>query len=102
MFAVVKAGGHQYAVSQGDQITIDFVPGEVGDTVTLGEVLLVKGTELKLGKPTVKGAAVEAVIKQQTRNAKIIVFKYRRTKNSKVTKGHKQPVTVLEITKIQH
>jgi large subunit ribosomal protein L21 len=102
MFAVVKAGGHQYTVSQGDQIKVDYVPGSVGDKVTLGDVLLVNGPDLKVGKPTLKGAAVEAVIKQQSRDPKVIVFKYLRTKNSKVTKGHKQPVTVLEITKINH
>lgn len=101
MFAIVKAGAHQYTVSQGDQVTIDFIPGNVGDKITLGDVLFVKGAEVKVGQPTVKGASVEAVIKEQTKNPKIIVFHYT-TKNTKKTKGHKQPVTVVEISKINH
>jgi large subunit ribosomal protein L21 len=101
MFAIVKAGAHQYRVSQGDEVTIDFVAGNVGDKITLNEVLLVKSGDLKIGQPTVKGASVEAVIKQQTRNPKVTVFKYRRTKNSKVTRGHKQPVTVIEVSQIK-
>lgn len=102
MFAIVKAGGHQYTVSQGDVITVDYLQGKEGDLVTLDQVLLVNDGGIKLGKPVVPGAKVEAVIKTQSRSPKVIVFKYLRTKNSKVTKGHKQPITTLEITKIHH
>lgn len=103
MYAVVKAGGHQYRVSQGDQVTVDFLEGKKeGDKVTLDEVLLVGGDKTVVGAPLVKGAKVEATVKAQTHNPKILVFKFKRRKDYKRTKGHKQPVTVLEINSISH
>lgn len=100
MYAIVKAGGHQYKVRQGDQITVDFQAGNVGDKVKLDQVLMVGGTKINLGAPLVQGASVEAVVKAQSHNDKVLIFKYKRRKNYKRTRGHKQPVTVLEISKI--
>ena len=100
MYAVIKAGGHQYKVSQGDQVKIDLVDGKAGDKITFDQVLMVGGDKPVVGAPLVSGASVEAVIKEQTRDPKVIVFKYKRRKNYKRTKGHKQPVTVVEISKI--
>ncbi len=102
MYAVIKAGGHQYRVSPGQEVTVDFVEGKEGDKVTFDQVLMLGGKETVVGAPVVSGAKVEAVIKKQTRNPKVIVFKYKRRKNYKVTRGHKQPVTVVEIAKIAH
>ena len=103
MYAVIKAGGHQYKVSQGDLVTVDFLKdAKEGETVTFDQVLLVGDKETVVGLPLVAGAKVEAVVKQQTRNPKIIVFKFKRRKDYKRTKGHKQPVTVLEVSKIVH
>ena len=103
MYAVIKAGGHQYKVSQGDVVTVDFLKdAKEGETVTFDQVLLVGGKDTVVGQPLVAGAKVEAVVKQQTRNPKIIVFKFKRRKDYKRTKGHKQPVTVLEVSKIVH
>ena len=103
MYAVIKAGGHQYKVSQGDVVTVDFLKdAKEGETVTFDQVLLVGGDKTVVGQPLVAGAKVEAVVKQQTRNPKIIVFKFKRRKDYKRTKGHKQPVTVLEVSKIVH
>lgn len=100
-YAVVKSGGHQYRVSEGTQVRVDFIPGNVGDKVKIDQVLLVgAGASIKVGAPLLAGATVEATIKEQTRNAKIIVFHFKRRKNSKKTQGHKQPVTILEINKI--
>lgn len=102
VYAVIKAGGHQYRVSPGQEVTIDLVDGKEGDKVTFDQVLMIGGKETVLGAPFVNGAKVEAVIKKQTRNPKVIIFKYRRRKNFKLTRGHKQPVTVVEIAKIAH
>lgn len=101
MYAVIKAGGHQYRVKEGESLTIDKIEGNAGDKVVFDKVLMVGGTKTVMGEPLVSGAAVEATIKEQTRDPKIIVFKYRRRKNYKKTRGHKQPVTVVEIGKIK-
>lgn len=101
MYAVIKAGGHQYKVKEGDSLTIDKVSGQAGDKVTFDKVLMIGGAKSVVGAPLVSGAVVEATIKDQVREPKIIVFKYRRRKNSKVKRGHKQPVTVVEIKKIK-
>lgn len=102
MYAVIKAGGHQYRVKEGDVLSIDKIHGEVGDSVTFAEVLMIGGTEGKevVGAPHVDNASVQAVIKEQTKNPKIIILKYRRRKNSKKKMGHKQPITLVEINKI--
>lgn len=102
MYAVIKAGGHQYKVSQGDNVTVDYHDGNEGDKIVFDQVCLVGGKELVVGDPLVKGATVEAVIKRQTRAAKVLVFKFKRRKNYKRTRGHRQPVTVVEIGAITH
>ncbi|MBF0440711.1 MAG: 50S ribosomal protein L21 [Oligoflexales bacterium] len=100
MYAVIKAGGHQYKVSQGDRITIDYHSGSEGDKLVFDHVCMLSADEVVLGNPTVQGASVEAVIKRQMREPKVIVFKYKRRKNHKKTRGHRQPVTVVEISAI--
>ena len=101
MYAVIKTGGKQYRVAQGDTLRVEKLAGNVGDTVTLSEVLLLGGDALKIGKPTVAGAAVEAQITAQGRGEKIVVFKFRRRKNYRRKAGHRQPITPLQITSIQ-
>jgi large subunit ribosomal protein L21 len=100
MYAVFKTGAHQYNVKEGDVLTIDKIEGGAGEKVTFDQVMLVGGNSPKIGAPIVAGASVEAVIEEQTRNPKIIVFKYKRRKNYKKTRGHKQPVTVVKVSKI--
>lgn len=100
MYAVIKAGAHQYRVQEGDTFEIDQVQGAAGDQITFDQVLMIGGEQAKVGAPLVAGARVEAVIKQQARAPKVIVFKYKRRKNYKKKRGHKQPVTVVEIKKI--
>jgi large subunit ribosomal protein L21 len=102
MYAVIKTGGKQYKVAQGDKLKVEKLPGNVGDVVTFDEVLLVSGGSdaLKVGTPTVKGAKVEAKVIAQDRAKKIIVFKFRRRKNYRRKNGHRQPYTALEITGI--
>ncbi len=99
MYAVIKTGGKQYRVQQGDQLRVEKLPGSVGDTVTFGDVLLVggEGAALKIGTPHLTGAKVEAKIVAQDRAKKIIIFKFRRRKNYRKKAGHRQPFTALEI-----
>ena len=101
MYAVIKTGGKQYKVAQGDKLRIEKLPANVGDTVTFDEVLLVGGDALKIGAPLVAGAKVEAKVIAQDRAKKIIVFKFRRRKNYRRKNGHRQPFTALEITGIK-
>jgi large subunit ribosomal protein L21 len=101
MYAVIKTGGKQYRVAQGDKLRVEKLAGNVGDTVTLGEVLLVgSGDGAKVGAPLVGGAKVSAKIVAQDKAPKIIIFKFRRRKNYRRKTGHRQPFTALEITGI--
>ncbi len=101
MYAVIKTGGKQYRVAQGDRLRVEKLAGNVGDSVTLGEVLLVgSGEGIKIGMPVVSGAKVEAKIIAQDRGEKIIIFKFRRRKNYRRKTGHRQPFTALEVTAI--
>ena len=102
MYAVIVAGSRQFKVTQGQSLTLDRLPGNVGDQVTFDQVLLVGGNGgTKVGKPTLTGATVEAVIKSQGKGDKITVFKYKRRKNYKRTHGHRQPQTVIEVGAIK-
>ncbi len=100
MYAVIKTGGKQYRVAKGDKIFVEKLPGNVGDAVSFDQVLLVGGETLKLGKPLVAGAKVEAKILDQDRGKKVIIFKFRRRKNYHRKTGHRQPFTALEITNV--
>jgi large subunit ribosomal protein L21 len=100
MYAVIKTGGKQYRVSEGQLLRVEKLPGSAGDKVTFGEVLLVGGDSPKVGRPLVAGAAVAAEITGQDRGKKIVVFKFRRRKNYRRKNGHRQPYTELKITGI--
>jgi large subunit ribosomal protein L21 len=100
MYAVIKTGGKQYKVATGDKLRVEKLPGNVGDAVTFEHVLLVGGESLKLGKPLVTGAKVEAKIVGQGLGRKLVVFKFRRRKNYRRKNGHRQPFTALEITNV--
>jgi large subunit ribosomal protein L21 len=98
MYAVIKTGGKQYRVSEGDRIRVEKLEGDVGATVELTEVLMVGGDQVTIGKPLVKGAKVTAEIVAQDRAKKIIVFKFKRRKNYRRKNGHRQPYTELRVT----
>jgi len=100
MYAVIKTGGKQYRVSEGQKLRVEKLPGSVGEKVTLGEVLLLGGDSPKIGQPLVKGASVAAEIVAQDRGKKIVVFKFRRRKNYRRKTGHRQQYTELKITGI--
>jgi large subunit ribosomal protein L21 len=102
MYAVIKTGGKQYRVSEGDSIHVEKLPGDPGQEINFDEVLLVGGDDAtKVGQPTVKGAKVTAQILSQDRGDKIIVFKMRRRKNYRRKAGHRQPYTRIKITSIK-
>ena len=100
MYAVIKTGGKQYRVSEGQKVLVEKLPGQNGDKVTLNEVLFVGGDSPKIGQPLVKGASVAAEIVEQGRGKKLVVFKFRRRKNYRRKAGHRQPFTALKITSI--
>lgn len=102
MYAVIRTGGKQYRVSQGDILEVERVKGEVGDKLTLSDILLVGGNgEVKIGTPIVGAAKVTAEIVKQGRGKKIIVFKKKRRKSYSRKRGHRQELTTLKITEIQ-
>lgn len=100
MYAVIQAGSRQFKVAVGQELVIDCLPGQAGDIVTFDKVLMVGGDQIRFGAPTVQGASVQATIKAQKKGDKVIIFKYKRRKNYKRTRGHRQPLTVLEVKDI--
>ena len=100
MYAVIKTGGKQYRVTEGDVLRVEKLDGDVGATIELGDVLMLGGEKVSVGKPNVKGATVTAEIVAQDRAKKIIVFKMRRRKNYRRKQGHRQPYTEIRITGI--
>lgn len=102
MFAVVKTGGKQYKVQKDDKLLVEKLDGNEGDKITLDEVLMVAdGKTSKIGEPVVKGATVEATVVAQTRGPKITVFKKKRRQNYRRKKGHRQDLTMIQITNIK-
>jgi len=97
-YAIIKTGGKQYRVSEGDTIRVEKIQGEVGSSVELDEVLMLGGDDVSVGTPLVSGAKVTAEIVAQDRAKKIIVFKMKRRKNYRRKQGHRQPYTELRIT----
>ncbi len=98
MYAIIRTGGKQYQVAQGDQLRVEKLSGNVGDKVQLEDVLLVAdGEDVKVGQPVVDGAKVSATIIEQGKAKKVLVFKKKRRKGYKVKNGHRQQYTALRI-----
>lgn len=101
MYAIVKTGGKQYRVAEGDVINIEKVDGNVGDTVELDQVLLVAhGDEVTIGQPLVPEAKVIGNVIGQEKAKKITVFKSKRRKGYRKKQGHRQQHTKLKINQI--
>ncbi len=101
MYAVIKTGGKQYKVTEGEVLSFEKIEGDKGDVVSFDEVLLVSGDEdVKVGTPFVKGAKVVGEIVAQIRDSKITVFKMKRRKGYKKKTGHRQNLTSLKIKEI--
>lgn len=101
MFAVIKTGAKQYKVAVGDVIKVEKLDGDAGSNISLDHVLMVGDDKgVTVGTPTVAGIIVNAEILEQSRAAKIIVFKKKRRQNYRRKAGHRQNQTVLKITDI--
>ncbi|HEY3309072.1 MAG TPA: 50S ribosomal protein L21 [Desulfuromonadaceae bacterium] len=100
MYAVIKTGGKQYKVTEGEFLKVEKLEGQVGDSIEFAEVLMVGGDKIVVGAPLVAGATVTAKIAVQGKDKKVLVFKSKRRKDSRKLRGHRQFRTVLKIEKI--
>jgi len=100
MYAIIKNGGKQYKVQEGDILSFDKMSLETGAVVEIKEVLAVNAGELRMGAPFVEGAVVSGVVINEGRDKKVITFKKRRRKDSKVKRGFRRDFTRIRITKI--
>jgi len=100
MYAIIKNGGKQYKVQEGDILRLDKMSLESKDTIEITEVLAVNAGELKVGAPFVDGAKVTAEVINEGRDRKVVIFKKRRRKDSKVKRGFRRDFTRVRITKI--
>jgi large subunit ribosomal protein L21 len=102
MYAIIEAGSHQFRIQEGDRICVDRRDGELGDELVFSKVLLMAGEDgvSKIGRPVVDGARVAGRIVNQFRAKKIIIQKFRRRKNVRRRKGHRQPFTLVQITRL--
>lgn len=100
-YAVIKTGGKQYRVMQGEVLRVELLPADVDATITFDQVLLVgEGESITVGAPLVAGATVSAKVCAHGRADKIRIVKFRRRKHYKRTQGHRQHYTEIEITGI--
>ncbi|SDP03928.1 50S ribosomal protein L21 [Desulforhopalus singaporensis] len=101
MYAIIRTGGKQYQVACGDQVRVEKLEGNVGDSVDLDDVLMVvDGDEVKIGQPVLDNAKVTAKIAEQGKGKKVIVFKKKRRKGYRLKRGHRQAYTALKIEEI--
>ncbi|WP_296126490.1 50S ribosomal protein L21 [uncultured Anaerococcus sp.] len=101
MYAIIKTGGKQYKVSEGDLVRVEKLNYEVGETVDFEEVLLVSNDgDIKVGSPVVEGAKVSATVEDQNKAKKIVVFKFKPKKQYRKKHGHRQPYTLVKINSI--
>ncbi len=98
MYAVIKVGGKQYRVSEGDEIFVEKLNAEAGDVVTFDQVLML---DTKIGSPYLENVKVEGTVIKNGKNKKIRIFKYKnKSRSNRKTQGHRQPYTKIQITKI--
>lgn len=102
MYAVIKTGGKQYKVAQGDTIKVERLAADAGARIDLTEVLMIAdGDNVTVGKPRIAGASVSAEVKSQGRGPKIKIIKFKRRKHYQRQAGHRQAYTELAITGIK-
>ena len=101
MYAIIETGGKQYRVQNGDQIAVEKLGVEAGETVVFDKVLVVgEGEGVKVGAPYVEGTTVEGKVVENGKGKKVIIFKYKAKKDYRKKQGHRQPYTLVEITAI--
>ncbi len=102
MYAVVETGGKQYKVAAGDKLEIERLPVEAGQVVTFDKVLLVNSDAgVKVGAPTLENTTVSANLLEHKRGVKLVAFKFKRRQGYHKKKGHRQELSVVEITEIK-
>ncbi len=102
MYAVIKTGGKQYRVQEGDTVFVEKLNAEVGSTVAFEDVLLVSADgDVKIGKPVVEGAKVSGTVVENGKGKKVIIFKYKSKKDYRKKQGHRQPYTKVKINAIE-
>lgn len=102
MYAVIKTGGKQYRVAEGDTLKVEKLDTEIGKKVTFKEVLMVSdGESIQVGAPLVAKASVEAKVVAQGKGKKVHIIKFRRRKHSMKRQGHRQLFTEIQIGKIK-
>jgi large subunit ribosomal protein L21 len=102
MYAIFEQGSHQFRVQEGDVITLDRLAADAGGEVTFDRILLIAGGEgePKIGTPLLEGAKVVGTVVRQFRDKKIIIQKFRRRKNYRRKRGHRQHRTTVRITAV--
>ena len=100
MYAIIVTGGKQYKVEQGDEILVEKLDAEVGETVNFDVLMMADGEAVKVGKPYVEGVCAKAEVVEHGKGRKVIVFKYKPKKNIRKKQGHRQPYTKVKITAI--
>jgi len=101
MYAVVKTGGRQYRVAEGDKLRVETLKADEGDAIELNEVLMIaSGDQVTVGTPLIDGASVSAKVTAHGRGKKVEIIKFRRRKHYRRQAGHRQNYTELEITGI--
>lgn len=101
MYAVIRSGGKQYRVSEGDVLRVEKLPAEVGESIEFDEVLLVgEGEQVQVGRPHLEGSRVSAEVLRQDRSRKVEIMKFKRRQGYRRFHGHRQPYTEVRITGI--
>ena len=100
MYAIVKTGGKQYRVAPGDKLNVEKLAGEPGDKVALDAICIVDGKNVEADPAKAASTKVEAVILEQFRAGKVLVFKFKKRKNYKKLRGHRQDMTRIEIVSV--
>jgi large subunit ribosomal protein L21 len=103
MYAVIETGGKQHRIQVGEVVRVDRLPGEAGDPVVFDRVLMIgEGDAVRVGAPLVEGAQVRGTLVDQGRGKKVLVFTYKRRKNSnRRMRGHRQDFTAVKIDAIE-
>lgn len=102
MYAIVKTGGKQYKIHEGDIIRVEKIEGTIGNPVSFDQVLMVSdGENTSIGQPVLDNVRVKGHIIEQGKEKKIIVFKYKRRKRYRRKLGHRQPFTTVKIDQIE-
>lgn len=102
MYAIFQSGGKQHKVSAGDEIRVEKLPGEAGEDVVFDRILLASdGENVHVGNPYLGNVLVKGRIARQGKNKKIVVFKYKKRKGYRNTRGHRQPYTLVRIDDVE-